>query len=84
MLSLHPHARRLLAEIQSPRLKIILDPANLFETAPLNEQNRLIAEAMANCWRTGIVMSRAKTAPEQETLSPPAREALTSPTFSPA
>lgn len=52
-------ARRLLAEIQSPRLKIILDPANLFETAPLNEQNRLIAEAI-DLLADGIVMCHAK------------------------
>jgi sugar phosphate isomerase/epimerase len=52
-------ARRLLAEIQSPRLKIILDPANLFETAPLNEQKRLVAEAI-DLLADRIVMCHAK------------------------
>jgi sugar phosphate isomerase/epimerase len=52
-------ARRLLAEIQSPRLKIILDPANLFETAPLNEQKRLVAEAI-DLLADRIVLCHAK------------------------
>lgn len=39
-------ARRLVDEIASPRLKIVLDPANLFETAPLEEQRRLVSEAV--------------------------------------
>lgn len=39
-------ARQLLDEIRSPRLKIVFDPANLFETASLDEQRRLVAEAI--------------------------------------
>jgi sugar phosphate isomerase/epimerase len=39
-------ARQLLGELQSPRLKIILDPANLFEKAETAERRSLVAEAV--------------------------------------
>jgi sugar phosphate isomerase/epimerase len=39
-------ARRLIDELKSPRLKIILDPANLFEAQPLAEQRRIVAEGI--------------------------------------
>lgn len=39
-------ARRLIDEIGSPRLKIVLDPANLFETATLEEQRDTVAAAI--------------------------------------
>jgi sugar phosphate isomerase/epimerase len=40
-------ARRLLDEIASPRLRIVLDPANLFERAAPAERRRLVEEAAA-------------------------------------
>jgi sugar phosphate isomerase/epimerase len=52
-------ARRLLDELKSPRLKIILDPANLFEIATHEEQKRLVAEAV-NLLAESIVMGHAK------------------------
>jgi len=39
-------AERLIREIGSPRVKIVLDPANLFESASLSEQRRIVAEAI--------------------------------------
>lgn len=38
-------ARRLLDQFNSPRLKIVLDPANLFETADESQRRSLISEA---------------------------------------
>lgn len=52
-------ARQLLDEIKSPHLKIVLDPANLFETASLEEQRRLVAEAV-DLLADSIVMGHAK------------------------
>jgi sugar phosphate isomerase/epimerase len=54
-----PRARRLFEELQSPRLKIVLDPANLFETAQAEERRRIIADAIE---RLGdrIVIAHAK------------------------
>lgn len=52
-------ARQLLDEIKSPRLKIVLDPANLFETASPEEQRRLVAEAI-DLLADRIVMGHAK------------------------
>jgi sugar phosphate isomerase/epimerase len=49
----------LLDELKSPRLKIILDPANLFEIATLEEQKRLVAEAV-DLLAESIVMGHAK------------------------
>jgi len=40
------HAARLLAELRSPRLRIVLDPANLFETAAPAERRRIVDEAV--------------------------------------
>jgi sugar phosphate isomerase/epimerase len=40
------HAARLLAELRSPRLRIVLDPANLFETAAPEERRRIVDEAV--------------------------------------
>jgi sugar phosphate isomerase/epimerase len=39
-------ACRLIGEIRSPRLKIVLDPANLFETAALDVQRRILSNAI--------------------------------------
>jgi sugar phosphate isomerase/epimerase len=49
----------LLDEFKSPRLKVILDPANLFETATHEEQKRLVAEAV-DLLADSIVMGHAK------------------------
>jgi sugar phosphate isomerase/epimerase len=54
-----PSARRLLDELRSPRVKIILDPANLFETATREEQRRLVAEAV-DLLADSIAMGHAK------------------------
>lgn len=54
-----PSARRLLDELKSPRLKIILDPANLFETATHEEQRRLVAQAV-DLLADSIEMGHAK------------------------
>jgi sugar phosphate isomerase/epimerase len=39
-------ARRLIAEMASPRLKIVLDPANLFEQATPDQARRIVAAAI--------------------------------------
>jgi sugar phosphate isomerase/epimerase len=52
-------ALRLIKELQSPRLKIVLDPANLFETATAEERRRIIAEAIDSL-ADRIVMAHAK------------------------
>jgi sugar phosphate isomerase/epimerase len=55
-----PLARRLLDEMQSDRLKIILDPANLFDTATsVSEINDLIVEA-ATLLHEHITVAHAK------------------------
>jgi sugar phosphate isomerase/epimerase len=52
-------ARRLIAELQSPRLKIVLDPANLFEVATPEEQRRTVSAAI-DLLADRIVMAHAK------------------------
>ncbi|KQT54962.1 epimerase [Aureimonas sp. Leaf454] len=52
-------ARRLIDDLASPRLKIVLDPANLFEIASLDEQRRLVSEAVERL-ADRIVMGHAK------------------------
>ena len=52
-------ARRLIDELQSPRLKIVLDPANLFEAATADERSYIIAEAVDSL-ADRIVMAHAK------------------------
>jgi sugar phosphate isomerase/epimerase len=52
-------ARRLIDELQSPRLKIVLDPANLFEMTAAEERRRIIAEAIDGL-ADRIVMAHAK------------------------
>ena len=54
----HLHGR-LLDEIGSDRLVIVLDPANLFETADLPTQRRLVAEAV-DLLAPDIAMAHAK------------------------
>jgi sugar phosphate isomerase/epimerase len=41
-----PAARRLIDELRSPRIRIVLDPANLFEVAGVEERRRLVEEAV--------------------------------------
>lgn len=52
-------AARLIAELQSPRIRIVLDPANLFEVASLEAQRRLISEAV-NLLGDRLSMAHAK------------------------
>lgn len=52
-------ARRLIDEMQSPRLKIVLDPANLFERAALDAQRATISAAI-DLLADRIVMAHAK------------------------
>jgi sugar phosphate isomerase/epimerase len=52
-------ARRLLDEIGGDRLVIVLDPANLFETADLPAQHRIVDEAI-DLLGPDIVMGHAK------------------------
>jgi sugar phosphate isomerase/epimerase len=52
-------ARRLIDELGSPRIKIILDPANLFETASLAEQRDIVAAGI-DLLADRIVMGHAK------------------------
>lgn len=52
-------AARLIGELQSPRIRIVLDPANLFEVASLEGQRRLISEAV-NLLGDRLSMAHAK------------------------
>lgn len=52
-------ARTLIDELRSPRLKIILDPANLFEHAALDEQHRIVSAAI-DLLGDRIAMAHAK------------------------
>lgn len=52
-------ARRLLDELANPRVRIVIDPANLVETEPADEKRRIIAEAI-DCLGDRIVMAHAK------------------------
>lgn len=52
-------ARKLLDALQSPRLKIVFDPANLFEIATRDEQRRIVSEAI-DILGPDIVMGHAK------------------------
>lgn len=52
-------ARRLLDEMASPRLRIVLDPANLFETAD-NVRRRKVIEEAVTLLAKDIVMAHAK------------------------
>ncbi len=52
-------ARRLITEMGSPRLKIVLDPANLFERATPDEARAIVAEAV-EVSGDAIAMAHAK------------------------
>lgn len=52
-------ARRLIDELGSPALSIVLDAANLFETATLQEQRSIVAESI-DLLADRIVMAHAK------------------------
>ena len=52
-------ARRLIDELGSPRVKIILDPANLFEVVTGNEQRDIVSAAI-DLLADRIVMAHAK------------------------
>ena len=52
-------ARQLIDEFKSPRLKIVLDPANLFEVETLEEQQTIVSSAI-DLLADRIVMAHAK------------------------
>jgi len=52
-------ARRAIEELQSPRLRIVLDPANLFEVAPAQARKDLI-EAAVDALAERIALAHAK------------------------
>ncbi|MBX5194123.1 sugar phosphate isomerase/epimerase [Rhizobium sp. NZLR10] len=52
-------AQRLITALQSPRIKIVLDPANLFEVATLDEQRSIVSSAI-DLLADRIVMAHAK------------------------
>jgi sugar phosphate isomerase/epimerase len=52
-------ARRLIDQIGSPRLKVVLDPANLFERETLDAQRRIVAAAVDRL-ADRIIMGHAK------------------------
>jgi sugar phosphate isomerase/epimerase len=52
-------ARRLIDSLQSPALAIVLDPANLFEVAPLDRQRDILSQAV-DLLADSIVMAHAK------------------------
>tara|TARA_R110002073_G_scaffold57821_3_gene147078 strand:+ start:1206 stop:2036 length:831 start_codon:yes stop_codon:yes gene_type:complete len=52
-------ARRLILQLQSERIKIVLDPANLFERTERTEQQRLVSQAIDGL-ADRIVMAHAK------------------------
>jgi sugar phosphate isomerase/epimerase len=52
-------AKRLIGEMKSPRLGIVLDPANLFEVAPPQESQSIIAQAI-DLLGDRIIMAHAK------------------------
>lgn len=52
-------ARRLIGELRSDRLRVVLDPANLFERATPDEARSIVAEAVALCGDR-IAMAHAK------------------------
>jgi sugar phosphate isomerase/epimerase len=52
-------ARRLIDELQSPRLKIVFDPANLFERESLDQQRNIISAAL-DLLGDRIVLAHAK------------------------
>jgi sugar phosphate isomerase/epimerase len=52
-------ARRLIDEMRSPRLRVVLDPANLFEVASPAERRRLVDEAV-DLLGPEIAMAHAK------------------------
>lgn len=54
-----PAAKRLIGELGSPRTRVVLDPANLFEVAGESERRRLVEEAV-DLLADRIAMAHAK------------------------
>ena len=52
-------ANQICMEINSPRLHVILDPANLFEASQVQQQQKIIADAV-ECLGDRIIMTHAK------------------------
>ena len=56
-------AKQLLDELKSPRLRIVLDPANLFERTTIEEQRRIISSAVETLGdRISIVHAKDRAA----------------------
>lgn len=73
-------ARRLIDELKSPRLKIVLDPANLFETEGPAEQRRLVSEAV-DLLGDRIAMGHAKDRAPDGTFTTAGRGVLDYPHY---
>ncbi len=52
-------ARRLIDDLKSPRLKVVIDPANLFEAATLEQQRDLVSSAI-DLLADRLVLAHAK------------------------
>ena len=52
-------ARRLIDEMHSPRLKVVIDPANLFDLAPLDRQRDIVSSTI-DLLADRIVLAHAK------------------------
>lgn len=60
---------RLIEEMRSPHLKVVFDPANLFETAPADERRRLVEEGL-DLLGEHVVMAHAKDRRADGTFCP--------------
>lgn len=67
--------RRLLDDMQTPHLRVIIDPANLFETASAAERKRLVEEAL-DLLGEDLVMAHAKDRRADGTFCPAGRGVL--------
>lgn len=66
---------RLIEETNSARLKVVFDPANLFETAPPDERRRRVAEGVALLGEH-VVLAHAKDRRADGTFCPAGRGVL--------
>jgi len=63
-------ARRLIDELQSDRIRIVIDPANLLDDATRGEQRRIISEAIDQLADLIVVAHAKDRAPEGSVTSP--------------
>ena len=73
-------ALQLIDEMKSPRLRIVFDPANLFEVATLQEQRRLINEGL-DLLAERLIMAHAKDRKADGTFCAAGRGVLDYPFF---